>query len=87
MLNRLHGLLRDLVPGGAPTDLTAAKAAAQLRGLRLVTATAACRRQLACDLLGDVRRVDARLGDNKAHLQDALAATGSTLTQIHGLGV
>jgi hypothetical protein len=31
MLNRLHGLLRDLIPDGAPTDLTADKAAALLR--------------------------------------------------------
>jgi hypothetical protein len=30
ILNRLHSLLRDLLPGG-PTDLTAAKAAAPLR--------------------------------------------------------
>jgi transposase len=87
ILNRLHGLLRDLIPGGAPTDLTAAKTAALLRGVRPVTATAACRRQLARDLLGDLRRVDARLADNKAQLQEALAATGSTLTQLHGLGV
>jgi transposase len=87
ILNRLHGLLRDLLPGGAPTDLTAAKAAALLRGLRPATVTKACRRQLARDLLGDLRRVDARLADNKAQLQDALAATGSTLTQVHGLGV
>jgi transposase len=87
ILNRLHGLLRDLIPGGAPTDLTAAKTAALLRRVRPATATAACRRQLARDLLGDLRRVDARLTDNKVQLQDALAATGSTLTQIHGLGV
>jgi transposase len=87
ILNRLHGLLRDLVPGGAPTNLSAAKAAALLRRLRPVTATAACRRQLARDLLGDLRRLDARLADNKAQLQDALAATASTLTQVHGLGV
>jgi transposase len=87
ILNRLHGLLRDLIPGGAPTDLTAAKAAALLRRVRPATATAACRRQLARDLLGDLRRVDARLVDNKVQLQDALAATGSTLTQVHGLGV
>jgi transposase len=86
ILNRLHGLLRDLIPGGAPTDLTAAKAAAMLRGLRPTTATAACRRQLARELLGDLRRVDARLTDNKAQLREALAATGSTLTQVHGLG-
>jgi transposase len=87
ILNRLHGLLVDLVPGGAPTDLTAAKTAALLRRVRPVTATAACRRQLARDLLGDLRRVDARLADNKVQLQDALAATASTLTQLHGLGV
>jgi transposase len=87
ILNRLHGLLRDLLPGGAPSDLTAAKAAALLRWVRPTTATAACRRQLARDLLGDLRRVDARLADNKAQARDALAATGSTLTQIHGLGV
>src|SRR5829696_1286169 len=87
ILNRLHVLLRDLVHGGAPTDLTAAKAAALLRRVRPVTATAACRRQLARDLLGDLRRVDARLKANKAQLQEALAATGSTLTQVHGLGV
>jgi transposase len=43
-------------------------------------------RQLARDLLGDLRRVDARLADNKAQLREALAATGSTLTQVHGLG-
>ena len=87
ILNRLHGLLRNLVAGGAPTDLTADKAAALLRGLRPVTATAACRRELARDLLCDLRRVDARLTDNKTQARDALAATGSTLTDVHGLGV
>jgi transposase len=87
ILNRLHGLLRDLLPGGAPSNLTAAKAAALLRGVRPVTATDGCRRQLARELLGDLRRVDARLADNKAQVRDALAATGSTLTQVHGLGV
>ena len=86
IVNRLHGLLRDLVPGGASTDLTAAKAAALLRRVRPVTAAAACRRQLVRELLGDLRRVDARLAD-KVELREALAATASTLTQIHGLGV
>jgi len=87
ILNRLHGLLRDLTPGGAPSDLSADKAAALLRGLRPATATAACRRQLARDLLGDLRRVDARLKANKAQVREALAVTGTTLTDVHGLGV
>ena len=87
ILNRLHGLLRDLIPGGAPTNLSAAKAAALLRGVRPATATAACRRELARDLLADLRRVDARLKVNMVQVRDALAATGSTLTEVHGLGV
>jgi transposase len=87
ILNRLHSLLRDLVPGGAPTDLTAAKAVTLLRRVRPTTTTAACRRELARDLLGDLRRVDARLADNKAQLREALAVTGTTLTKVHGLGV
>jgi transposase len=44
ILNRLHSLLRDLLPGGAPTNLTAAKAAALLRGLRPATVTKLGRR-------------------------------------------
>jgi transposase len=86
LLNRLHGLLRDLIPGGAPTGLSADKAAALLRTIRPTTATQACRRDLARDLLADLRRIDQRLKDNEAQTRDALAATGSTLTQIHGLG-
>jgi transposase len=87
LLNRLHGLLRELVPGGAPTDLTATKAAALLRTVRPAGATAACRRDLARDLLADLRRLDARLAKNKTQARDALAATGSTLTDLHGLGI
>ena len=33
-VNQLHRLLREVLAGGAPTDLTAAKAAAVIRGLR-----------------------------------------------------
>jgi transposase len=70
------------VAAGTPAGVTAAL----LRGLRPATATAACRRQLAREPLSDLRRVDARLADNKVQVRDALAATGSTLTQVHGLG-
>jgi len=39
LLNRLHVLLRDLIPGGAALDLTADKAAALLRSIRPVVLT------------------------------------------------
>ncbi|MFD1938705.1 transposase [Nonomuraea mangrovi] len=87
ILNRLHGLIRELIPGGAATGLSADKAAALLRTVRPTSATQALRRDLARDLLADLRRIDQRLKDNEAQSRDALAAAGSTLTDIHGVGV
>lgn len=87
LLNRLHVLLRDLIPAGAPQGLPADKAAALLRTVRPATATQACRRDLARDLLGDLRRIDQRLKDNQTQARDALSATGTTFTDIHGVGI
>lgn len=86
VLNRLHVLLRDLIPGGAPSDLTADKASALLRGVRPLTVTDAYRRELARDLLADLRRVDRQLSTNQAQTTQTLAVTRSTLTEIHGVG-
>ncbi|MER6065017.1 transposase [Streptomyces sp. NPDC001792] len=47
VLNRLHAVLRDLLPGGAPTGLSADKAAALMKGIRPITATDNCRRDIA----------------------------------------
>lgn len=85
VINRLHVLLRDLIPGGAPLDLTAEKAAALLRGIRPLTATDARRRDLARDLLADLRRLDRHLDTNQAQTRQTLAATHSTITNIHGV--
>lgn len=86
VLNRLHAVLRDLVPGGAPTGLSADKAAAIMKSLRPETATDACRRDIARDLLADLRRLDRQVKDNEAEMRDALAATRTTLTVLSGLG-
>jgi transposase len=86
VLNRLHAVLRDLVPGGAPTGLSADKAAAIMKSLRPETATDACRRDIARDLLADLRRLDRQVKDNEAEMRDALAATRTTLTVLPGLG-
>ncbi|MEV4418310.1 IS110 family transposase [Catellatospora sp. NPDC049609] len=84
--NRLHGLLRDLVPGGAALGLSATKAAALLRTIRPITAADACRRDLARDLVDDLRRTDRLLKANEKQTDHALTVAGSSLTQIHGLG-
>lgn len=59
LLNRLHRLLRELIPGGVDPGLSADKAAAALRTIRPATATDAIRRELARELLADLRRIDA----------------------------
>lgn len=87
LLNRLHVLLRDLVPGGAPIDLSADKAAQLLRRVRPVTATDCCRRDLARDLLADLRRLDRAIKDNEHQMRDAVDASRTTLTNLPGVGI
>ncbi|MGW3952919.1 transposase [Streptomyces sp. NPDC004752] len=86
VLNRLHAVLRDLLPGGAPTGLSADKAATLMKGIRPVTATDNCHRDIARDLLADLRRLDRQVKDNEAEMREAVAATRTTLTTLPGLG-
>lgn len=62
---RLHAVLRNLLPGGAPHPPVRGGAAALMKGLRPATATDCCRRDLARDLLTDLRRVDGRSATTK----------------------
>jgi transposase len=87
LLNRLHRLLRELVPGGVEPGLSADKAAAALRTIRPATATDALRRELARELLADLRRIDAGIKNNEAQTRDALASSATTLQEIPGIGV
>jgi transposase len=61
-LNRLHGLLRDLVPGGVARTLSADRAASILRGIRSQEGTSAHLRPPppAAGFGGAARRTDAR---------------------------
>ena len=85
-LNRLHVLLRDLHPGGAKRDLSTLQPRALLRLIRPVTAVDTHRKDLARDLLADLRRLDTAIKTSTKALSTALEACGSTLTQVHGLG-
>jgi transposase len=50
-LNRLHGLLRDLLPGGVAVKLSADRAARILRGIRPQSSSSRIRRRLASEVL------------------------------------
>ena len=86
-VTRLHGLLAELVEGGADKQLSATTAAALLRRIKPTNDTDAIRKDLARDLLDDVKRLDAKLAANRERIAVAVAANGTTLTQIQGIGV
>jgi transposase len=86
-LNRLHALLRDLVPGGVAGKLSAGRAARILRGIRPKGgASARLRRRLASEVLRDVRTLDGKIADLERRIEAEVEASGTTLTQIFGVG-
>jgi transposase len=86
-LNRLHGLLRDLVPGGVSGTLSAPRAARILRGIRPQEgASVHLRRRLASEVLSDVRTLDRKIADLNGRIETEVEASGTTLTQIFGIG-
>jgi transposase len=83
---RLHVLLREMVPGGAPVRLSAERAGVILRGVRVDDLVALERKRLAREHLGDIRRLDRDIAGLKTRITVAVAASGTTLTELHGVG-
>ena len=84
--NRLHALLRDLIPGGAKRNLTADQAAALLQEVRPMTTADAQRTDLCRELVADLRRLDAALQRNTDDIAAAVTAHGTSVTDVHGVG-
>jgi transposase len=86
-LNRLHGLLRDLVPGGVAGKLSADRAARILRSIRARGgASERLRRRLASEVLRDIRTLDRKIVDLNARVEAEVDASGTTLAEIFGIG-
>jgi transposase len=85
-VNRLHIVLTRLVPAGAGRELTADQAAELLRSVRPRDLAAKILRTLAVDLISEVRQLDRRIRKAALDIEAAVAASGSTLTQLHGIG-
>jgi len=85
-VNRLHALLCALTPGGHVRRMTADQAQRVLRSVKPATSVDTTRKQMAVDLLGDVRRLDRDIAASKKRVVDAVAASNTTLTEIFGVG-
>jgi transposase len=83
---RLHALLAALTPGGEQRRLSAAGAASRLRTIHPSTAIEAQRKQMATDLVADVRRLDAAIKEVKKRTSTAVAASGTSVTDVYGVG-
>lgn len=84
-MNRLHRLLRELIPGGAHTQLSSGQAAVLLRRVRPVTATDTTRKQLARDLVTGLRALESRIKTLTDQIGALVAQSGTTLTEIPGV--
>ena len=86
LVNQLHALLRDLVPGGAPTALTATSAVALLASVRPCGAVETMRKQLSRGLIADIKACDRQLKDLTAQMAETVADHGSRLIEVDGIG-
>lgn len=83
---RLHAVICELVPGGVQKEITAAHAGRLLEEAVPSGAVLLARWELAADFLEDLRRIDAQLSQVKKKLAAAVKASGTTLTEVFGVG-
>jgi transposase len=85
-VSQLHALLLELLPGGAKKDLSAAQAKALLAKVRPRDQVGKTRRRLAAELVGDLEQIYARKKAADKELRALVAATGTGLMNLHGIG-
>ena len=83
---RLHALVCDLIPGGISKEIVARQAAELLDGIKPVSRVAEQRLMLARDLLADVELLTEQRRESKKRISVAVVASGTTLTDIFGVG-
>jgi transposase len=83
---RLHQVLCELIPGGVAGQITAGQATRILESATPADAVAAARCQLAAAFTADLRGVDAAIRDTRKALTVAVAAAGTSLTALFGVG-
>jgi transposase len=75
------------VPGRVAGTLSAHRAARILRGIRPQgDASARLRRQLASEILRDIRTLDRKIAELNERIEAKVEASGTTLTEIFGVG-
>ena len=85
-VSQLHALLLELIPGGAKKNLSAAQAKQLLAKVRSRDVAGKTRRRLAAELIADLERIHIRKKAADKELRELVAATGTGLLDLHGIG-
>jgi transposase len=85
-VSRLHRLLLELIPGGAPRFLSVNQARTLLASVRPRDVAGRTRRRLAAELLAEIVVLDRKLKASDTELRQAAAAAGTGLLDLYGLG-
>jgi transposase len=83
---RLHALLAELVPGGIPKEINARSAERLLATVEPVNPVERARHGLALEHLEDLRRFDEQMRASKRRIAAAVTESGTTLTELFGVG-
>ena len=85
-ISRLHATLLDLVPGGVPRPMRLSDAKNLVSCIDATSDVIRLRVELARELIDDITRYDSQIVHSKRRLQLLVAASGTTLTSIVGVG-
>ncbi|TME28003.1 MAG: IS110 family transposase [Chloroflexi bacterium] len=83
---RLHAHVAELVAGGISTEIVVAQASELLAGLHPRGVAAVERHRQALELVEDLARIDDQLRASRRRVTGAVAASGTTLTELFGVG-
>ena len=83
---RLHALLMELVPGGLATEMTVNKAVSLLEQVEVADQVGRQRVLIATELVEVITRLEAQMRASKRRIRLAVAASGTTLCDIRGIG-
>ena len=86
VVNRLHRLLLELLPGGAKKFLSARQARALIAAVKPRDLAGKTRRRLAVELIAELEAIDKKTRALDKELTGLVAARGSTLMDLHGIG-
>jgi transposase len=83
---RLHALVAELVPGGIEKEVVVTQARSLLEGIGPQDVAAVERHRQAVELVDDIEHLDRVVKDSRARITAAVAASGTTLTDVFGIG-